>query len=284
MARPLRLEFPGALYHVTSRGNRQDNVYLDDTDRAAFLAVVGEVCDRFQWVLHVYCLMRNHYHLVLETVEANLSRGMRHLNGVYTQRFNRRHGRVGHVFQGRYKAILVQKDAYLLTLSRYVALNPVRAGVVGHPAEWPWSSYRAMVGLEPSPDWLATDWVLSQFGPERAQAIRAYERFVREGIGKPGPWGDVRHQVFLGDERFMARLQDHRAAGKLREIPRRQRQGLGTSLAEYQRQYPRRDEAMAQAYRSGRYTMQEIGDFFGVHYMTVSRAVRKFDGQPRGES
>ena len=279
MARPLRLEFPGALYHVTSRGNRQENIYLDDVDRSGFLAVLGNVCDRFQWTLHAYCLMTNHYHLVLETVDANLSRGMRQLNGVYTQRFNRHHGCVGHVFQGRYKAILVQKDAYLLALSRYVVLNPVRAQLVDQPGDWSWSSYRAMIGLEPAPAWLTTDWVLSQFGHERTQAIRVYIRFVWEGIGKPGPWGDVRHQVILGDERFIARFQDCKPPEALQEIPRMQRQQVGRSLAQYRQAYPQRDEAMARAYRSGSYTMKEIGHFFGVHYMTVSRAVRKFEMQ-----
>ncbi len=133
MARPLRLEFAGAVYHVTSRGDRREDIYLSDDDRREWLAVLALVCDRFNWVVHAYCQMTNHYHLVVETVEANLSAGMRQLNGLYTQRFNRRHGQVGHLFQGRYKAILVQKEAHLLELSRYVVLNPVRAGMVELP-------------------------------------------------------------------------------------------------------------------------------------------------------
>ena len=130
MARPLRIEFAGALYHVTSRGDRREDIYLDDGDRQLFLEVLEAVCERFNWEVHAYCLMSNHYHLLVETPDGNLSRGMRHLNGVYTQRFNRRHKKVGHVFQGRYKAILVQKENYLLELSRYIVLNPVRAGMV----------------------------------------------------------------------------------------------------------------------------------------------------------
>lgn len=282
MARPLRLEFPGALYHVTSRGNRQENIYLDDADRAGFLDILGNVCHRFQWTIHAYCLMTNHYHLMLETADGNLSRGMRHLNGVYTQRVNRRHGRVGHVFQGRYKAILVQKDAYLLVLSRYVVLNPVRARMVDDPVDWPWSSYRAMIGHEQAPIWLATDWVLSQFGHERVQAMRAYQHMVREGVDKPGPWKDVRHQVFLGDASFVTRFQNLKQLGARGEIPRTQRQPLDKLLGQYQQEYPQREEAMARAYRSGSYTMKEIGDFFGVHYMTVSRAIRKFELRQQG--
>lgn len=130
MARPLRLEFAGALYHVTARGNERRSIFLGDadTDRAAFLDVLASSCERFNWILHAYCLMTNHQHLLVETPEANLSAGMRQLNGVFTQHVNRTHGRVGHLFQGRFKAILIERESYLLELARYVVLNPVRAG------------------------------------------------------------------------------------------------------------------------------------------------------------
>lgn len=154
MARPLRIEVAGGLYHVTSRGDRQEAVFRADRDRQDWLALFGEVCDRFNWRCHAYCLMTNHYHVVVETPDANLSKGMRQLNGVYTQRFNRGHGLVGHLFQGRFKGILVERDAYLLELSRYVVLNPVRAAMVGDVSAWPWSSYRGMVGLAVTPAWL----------------------------------------------------------------------------------------------------------------------------------
>ena len=137
MARPLRIEFPGALYHVTSRGNGGDATYVDNEDRKQWLAVLDHVCERFSWTTHAYCQMGNHYHLLVETPDGNLGQGMRQMNGVYTQRFNRRHGRAGHVFQGRYKSILVQKDAYLLELSRYIVLNPVRARLVRSAKDWP---------------------------------------------------------------------------------------------------------------------------------------------------
>ncbi|WP_223261204.1 transposase [Methylophilus medardicus] len=141
MARPLRIELEDGLYRVTSRGDGQEDIYLSDDDRLLWLDLLGEVCKRFNWVCHAYYQMSNHYHMVIETAEANLSRGMRHLNGVYTQRFNRSHQRVGHVFHGRFKAIVVDKDAYLLELSRYVVFNPVRAHMVDHACDWPWSSY-----------------------------------------------------------------------------------------------------------------------------------------------
>jgi len=146
MARPLRIEFAGAVYHVTSRGDRQEDIYLDDSDRELWLTVFAEVCECFNWRCHAWVQMSNHYHLLVETVDANLSKGMRHLNGVYTQRHNKRYGRVGHVYQGRYKAILVDKESYLLEVSRYVVLNPLRARMVSRLSSWQWSSYNAMVG------------------------------------------------------------------------------------------------------------------------------------------
>jgi len=142
MARPLRIGLAGRLYHVTSRGDRREAIYRGDDDRADWLDVLEDVCDRFNWRCHAYCEMSNHYRFVVETPDGNLSKGMRQLNGVYTQHANRRHGVVGHMFQGRFKAILVEKDSYLLELSWYVALNPVRAGMVSNASERAWSSYR----------------------------------------------------------------------------------------------------------------------------------------------
>jgi len=166
VTRPVRIEFEGALYHVTSRGDRREAIYEDDSDRVQFLEILGEAIRSFNWVCHAYCEMGNHYHLVIETPDGNLSKGMRQLNGVYTQASNRRHGRVGHLFQGRYKAILVDRDAYLLELTRYVVLNPVRDGMVAHPGDWRWSSYLEMVGERSPPDWLATDRLLAQFATD----------------------------------------------------------------------------------------------------------------------
>ena len=157
MARPLRIEFPGALYHVTSRGDGRDDIYFEDQDRELWLNVLDLVCGRYNWIIHAYCQMGNHYHLLIETPDGNLARGMRQLNGVYTQRFNQAHNRVGHVFQGRYKAIIVQKDAYLLELSRYIVLNPVRAHMVRTARDWAWCNYRATAGMASAPKWLDTD-------------------------------------------------------------------------------------------------------------------------------
>jgi REP element-mobilizing transposase RayT len=282
MARPLRLEFAGALYHVTARGDRREPIYTDEADRHGWLDVLGEVCGRFNWVVHAYCQMTNHYHLLVETADGNLSKGMRQLNGLYTQRFNRRHSLVGHLFQGRYKAILVQKENYLLELSRYVVLNPVRAGMVGDALDWPWSSFGATIGKQTeSPDWLDTEWMLSLFGGERGAAATAYARFVCEGGNGRNPWRQVQHQMFLGDEAFVGRFQGAETAERLRDVSLAQRRSVAKPLETYRTVYSERNEAMARAYLSGAYTMREIGDFFGVHYMTVSRAVRQFEQSER---
>jgi len=278
MARPLRLEFPGAIYHVTSRGNARLPVYQHDGDRREFLALLGAVVDRFHWLCHGYCLMDNHYHLVVETPEGNLSAGMRQLNGVFTQRVNRRHGRVGHLFQGRFKAILVDRDAYLLELCRYVVLNPVRAGMVASPGDHLWSSYRATVGEEPPPSWLTTDWVLSQFGARRGPARERYRRFIRDGLDAPSPWEALRGQVVLGDEGFLQRLAPLlRGAEALAEVPRAQRFADRPELGAIFAGLPTgnrdaRNARIRHAHRDHGYTLKEIADHLDLHYTTVSKA------------
>ena len=277
MARPLRLEYAGAFYHVTSRGDRREDIFFDDDDRIVWLEVLGNVCGRFNWVVHAYCQMTNHYHLLVETVDGNLSRGMRQLNGQYTQRFNRRHKMVGHLLQGRYKAIVVQKETYLLELSRYVILNPIRAGMVRHVEDWLWSSYRAIADLEERPQWLDTDWLLNQFGKRRKKAIEKYRNFILEGKGVASPLKDARHQLLLGDDAFVERDRTKTRPEKVQEVSKAHRRSLAMPLAKYQQRYGQRHEAMARAYLSGAYTMKEIGEHFGVHYMTVSRAVQRFE-------
>jgi REP element-mobilizing transposase RayT/transposase-like protein len=280
MARPLRLEFAGALYHVTARGNERRSIFLGDADgdRAAFLNVLGATCERFNWLVHAYCLMTNHYHLLVETPDANLSKGMRQLNGVFTQYVNRTHARVGHLFQGRFKAILVERESYLLELSRYVVLNPVRAGMVAAPGDWPWSSYRATVGEVPAPEFLETDGVLRAFAEERTAAVAGYRRFVVEGIGAASPWQALKSQIYLGSERFVERMQARIDPKRpLREVPKRQRRALAKPLADYAARWSDRDRAMAEAYRTGDYSMQVIAEHYGVSRMTVSRAVKRHE-------
>lgn len=280
MARPLRIEFPGALYHVTSRGDRQEAIFEDNKDRGGFLELLGQVVTEYNWVCQCYCLMTNHYHLVVETPEGNLSRGMRHVNGVYTQLSNRRHGRVGHLLQGRYKAILVDRDAYLLEMTRYVVLNPVRAGMVKHPRDWPWSSYRATVGTVRAREWLATGALLARFAAKRAMAQERYRRFVAEGIGQESIWKDLKRQIYLGDERFIERMQAKlEGKGDDINIPRVQRRPPAPGLDVIQARHGDRNQAILTAYKTGEYSYQEIARFFGVHFTTVGRIVRRSRGK-----
>ncbi len=202
---------------------------------------------------------------------------LRQLNGVYTQLFNRRHQRAGHVFQGRYKAILVEKDSYLLELSRYVVLNPVRAQMVNDVADWPWSSYRAMVDQASPLKCLQVAWLLRQFSSDREQAIIQYRNFVRAGVGLPPVWEGLRNQIFLGEKPFVEKLQRQIKveSGDLKEIPKAQRRPVGRPLSFYVEAVSDTKAGIRKAYETGDYTMQQIADAFGVHYSTVSRAVKK---------
>lgn len=281
MARPLRVEYPGALYHVTSRGDGREDIYADEADRLEFLAVLAAVVNRFGWRLFAYCLMDNHYHLLVETPRANLSSGMRQLNGIYTQRFNRRHGRVGHVFQGRFKAILVDKDAYLLELSRYVVLNPVRAGVVKDPGRYRWSSYRASAGLEAAPAWLDAGALLGLFARNPAAAHRRYVTFVGQGMKNPSPWAQLRGQVLLGGEAFLRKVAPKLGSTILaKEIPKAQRHAVRPSLkAAFARlnpdNRPARDRLIATLHLRHGYTQAQIAAHLRLHYATVSRIVSR---------
>jgi putative transposase len=264
---------------VTSRGDGREAIFRGDGDRLVFLEVLAGVWERFNWVIHAYCLMTNHYHLLIETPEGNLAKGMRELNGVYTQRFNRIHRRGGHVFQGRYKAILVQKETYLLELARYVVLNPVRAHMVASAGDYPWSSYRAMIGDVAPPDWLETRAILNLFGQAEGQAIASYRNFIAAGPGEPSPWGKLKRQVFLGTDAFVASMQS-RVPSRLdrREVPQARRRPVPRPLHEYAQAHADRNEAIKAAYASGGYTMREIGEYYGLHLSRVSRIVRAQSG------
>jgi putative transposase len=273
MARPLRIEFEGALYHITSRGNAREKIFLDDEDRSVFLATLGETVDRFGWICHAYCLMSNHYHLLIETPTTNLSRGMQLLNGVYTQRFNRHHKRFGHVLQGRYKAILVEKEPHLLELTRYVVLNPVRAKLVRSARDWPWSSYRATSGQTKVPEFLKVDWILSQFDAQQDRAVRAYRRFVRQGRGAD-VWDTLRAGCLLGSESFVERMRPRLLdTPRDQNVLRRERDAARPSLEEIFRgmaDKQDRDTRIHAATRVHHYKLQEVADHLGLHFSTIS--------------
>jgi len=285
MARPLRIEYEGAVYHVTSCGNAGTEVFVDDTDRLHFLETLGAVVERFGWLCHAYCLMTNHYHLLVETPHPNLSRGMQHLNGVYTQWFNRRHSRAGHLVQGRFKSIVVEKESYLLELARYVVLNPVRARMVRSARDWRWSSYRATAGQTDPPHFLTVDWLLSRFSDDCRTAIRAYRDFVKQGRGID-VWKDLSTGVLMGSDAFAQSLKPLlKDVEENREIRREERLAARPTLEELFADItdkPTRNERIHAAVRKHRYKLKEVGDHLGLCYSTISVIAKRVSesGEP----
>ncbi len=290
MSRPLRIEFPGATYHVTSRGDRQEAIFVDDSDRRSFLDVVARAMERFDAAAFAYCLMGNHYHFVLTTRSANLSALMRQINGVHTQRFNRRHSKVGHVFQGRFKAILVDTQSYLLEACRYVELNPVRATIVKHPGRWPWSSYGASVGDVQAPAWLDTASMYAQVlgrdvttAAQRRRAQAAYAQLVATARDAPLWEQALRQQIYLGDEAFVERMQAMCVMPSAGSVPRAQR-SRSTSLAAWRRAAPTREEAYRRAHVDSGLTMTAIAREEGVSVARVSQLIAKAERSIQAES
>lgn len=220
MARPLRIEYPGAFYHVTSRGNLQADIFFDEGDRKRLLSILKRTQKRYCYILHAYVFMGNHYHFLIETPEPNLKQIMQNINTSYTVYVNRKHKRSGHLFQGRYKAFLVDKDSYLLELSRYIHLNPVRVGIVRGPEKWEWSSYGAYLRGQ---DGLVTaSETLSYFSKDRKKAVKAYQGFVEEAINKEmiSPFKGARAGLVLGGDAFFERVKGYlRGMKEDRELP-----------------------------------------------------------------
>jgi len=296
MSRPLRIEFPGAVYHVTSRGDRREPIFNDDLDRARLLRILGEAMLRFDGQILAFCLMGNHYHLVLCTRRANLSRLMRHLNGLYTQYFNRRHTKVGHVFQGRFKAILVDSDTYLLQVCRYVDLNPVRAGLINEPTAWRWSSYRMHLGIDKPPTWLDSTVLLTQsLGHDMLtthdlqKARQLYAEATMAGRDARLWTQLLRQQIYLGDDGFVGRMQRLALAGdedaskrpsaasprrNNTEAPRTQTRPPRT-LQQWLAIGPTREQALRQAHIDGGLTLTEMAHSLGLSVSRVSRLVAR---------
>lgn len=285
MARPLRIEYPGAVYHITSRGNRQADIFDDDIDRYRFLEILGKTVARYNWLVHAYCLMDNHYHLLVETPDGNLAMGMRQLNGMYTQYSNRRHNRHGHVFQGRYTSILVEKQSHLLELCRYIVLNPVRVKACESPKQWEWSSYSATASGKYAGDFLTVDWILQQFAKQKKKARQLYIDFVNEGSGiREKPWDNVQGQVVLGGDSFVEEMRAFLENGsKTAEVTKEQRLIGRPSLPELippsiRTDKPKRNAAIVKACLHYGYTLKMVADLLGIHYTTVSKIISKTTG------
>lgn len=269
MSRPLRVCVPGGIYHLISRGNARGRIVHDDVDRQRFLDILDHVVERFGWLCHAYCLMDNHYHLVAETPLPNLPSGMRQLNGLFAQSFNLRHNRCGHVFQARYRSLLIERDSYLLTVCRYVVLNPVRANACSDPADWHWSSYRFTAGLAPADPFLTTDWLLAQFAPTRGLAQRRYRAYVAAGLSD-----ELERRTRgerLGEDDFLRDTFGYDPP--LEEIPRIQIEPIPPTLEEiFAADTP---HPIARAYRRHGYTLSQIAKHLGCSYSTISRRLRQ---------
>lgn len=281
MTRPLRIEYPGAVYHVTARGTGRQNIFLSDPDRTKFLDRLLMTVNRYNWLCHAYCLMSNHYHLLIETSDGNLSAGMKLLNSAYAQYFNHSHDRTGHLFQGRFKAIVVEKDSYLLELCRYIVLNPVRSGIVKSPNDYKWSSYRQTAGLyqqENNP--LSTEWILSQFGFDKYTAEREYVLFVNTVDDDESPFEKTRGQLILGGEHFVESLVGSDQYRDLPEVPRNQRfmnrPSLEYLFADVSDRISR-NRAICTAHINHGYSQQEIAKHSGMHYSTISKIIKNLE-------
>ncbi len=290
VSRPLRIEYPGAFYHVTSRGNERKMVFESTRDREKYLSYLESAHQRYWAIIHAYCLMGNHYHLLLETPKGNLSQILHHINGAYTTYFNIKRDRSGHLFQGRFKGILVDKDAYCKELSRYIHLNPVRAGTVKTPLEYPWSSYRYFIGRGKRPEWLTMEFVLGDFGGEGRRGFKRYREYVERGEAKElrNPFKDVIASTFLGSEDFINRIRvEYLEKKKIdkRNIPAIKRVLKGPSLEEIERAVLKvlgRDDALYKKmciYMSHQYSgmkLDEIGVWFGMKGSAVSQLCGRF--------
>lgn len=279
MSRPLRLLAPGLVYHVMARGNARMTIYHDDIDYRRFLDLLETIVDRFRVECWAYCLMPNHYHAILRTPAPNLSQAIRYLNGVYAQRWNRRHGRSGHVFQGRFKSQVVDDDAYLLVVSRYVVLNPVRAGLAATPGGWRWSSYMATAGLTIRPSFLDVDPVLRQFGGvNRRSWRRRYIQYVNSAMPDHLSVGkDIRSdRRVLGSDAFARQFQivaEHASP----EVPLRDRR-LGRPDVQHVLQRALGGQSLPGAITHARrrgYSCIEIARALGLPPATVGRYARR---------
>jgi len=287
MARPLRITYPGAFYHVTSRGNEQKDLFKSQRDREKFLEYLESATERYGAVFHAYCLLSNHYHLLIETPEGNLSQIMRHINGAYTTYFNVKRKRAGHLFQGRFRAILVEADEYATVLSRYIHLNPVRAGMVARPEDYRWSSYRSYIGQKTEIEWLKIDYILGYFGNRGKDAGKKYRTFVEELIGQEydNPLHGISGTAILGTSGFvemvtatyLAAREVDRAVPEIRQykvFPEPEEIQKAASSVMEENEKLARQVAMYLCHKYSGKKLREIGNLFGVGETAIAESRR----------
>ncbi len=296
MARPLRINYSGAFYHVTSRGNERKNVFKSKRDREKFFEYLDSATQRYDAVIHVFCLMDNHFHLLIETPSGNLSQIMRHINGAYTTYFNVKRARSGHLFQGRYKAILVEIDEYAKELSRYIHLNPVRAKMVKTPEEYEWSSYQFYIGVKKPPEWLYRDFILGYFGGKVSIAQKEYRHFVNTMFNEEydSPLDEVVSSTLLGSPGFITFIKDKFLSGKKpdKDLPALkalvEKASMQDIFDEVESVFGK-EPALGRnvkMFLSQRYTgekLKDIGTHFGIGESGVSQASRRVNDKIRKE-
>lgn len=297
MARQLRIEFEHALYHITSRGNLRDKIFYEDRDRERFLQIISRTKDRYGFVLHAYALMDNHYHLLMETPKANLSQIMQNINTSYTVYVNRKYQRSGHLFQGRFKGIIVDKDGYLMALSRYIHLNPVRAKVVRRPGDYPWTSYRAFMGKGAGGALADTGDTFLYFSKKKKKAMKAYREFVEGEEGREeNPFEKLEAGLFLGDNRFRAKLLRQMNEVKIDdEVPQakrlRKKVSVDAMIKVCESFYGKSREGLVRRGKGKRERQvaiylskvmsggnnKEIGRYFGIKGSAVSEVIKRIE-------
>jgi putative transposase len=299
MGRPLRIEYPGAVYHIISRGNERREIFLDDEDRLKLLDMLADYHDRFGILIHCYVLMDNHYHLVIETPQSNLLKVMHGLNSGYTGYFNRKYNRSGHLFQGRYKAIIVDKETYLLELSRYVHLNPVRASMTKKPEEYAWSSYTGYIKVSKSKPWIEYTWILDIFGDEKASR-RKYKKYVDKESKEGKPFDKLYSQIILGTDEFIVKVKKLIGKGLNDGVHYRKRLSAETepetiikiycdtfkiSREKLFKKGPQRNAAIYLMKRYSGLGNREIGELFGgMHFTAISKTCSRFEERMADDS
>jgi len=283
MSRALRVQYPGAFYHITNRGNAKQKIFLNKDDYQSFLDTIAAVLRRYNWICYSYCLMPNHYHLLIKTLDPNLSDGMRQLNGDYTQSFNIKHNRVGHLFQGRFKSSLIDQETYYFEVMRYIALNPVRAKLTTTPYAWAWSSYRHLIYGNNNLEYLNTKIALEEYSKNFTNAKQLYKDNVNLKIKEETSWEKLGNRAVIGSDEFMNKIKQFlNQTRNVKEISKKERfinRPILDKIFNKEKLIIKiqRDKLVYQAYLDYGYSLSEIGRYLNLHYSTISKIVKKME-------
>jgi len=279
MSRPIRIQYPGALYHIMSRGNERKDIFKDKKDYQNFIEIFSDVIDQYNWQCYAYCLMPNHYHLLIKTIDPNLSMGMRQLNGRYTQKFNIKNKRFGHLFQGRYKSILVEEDIYRHQLIRYITFNPIRAKLVNNLKDWQWNSYLEVMGMKKLTGCVSAKYVLNLFNQNNDQSIENYHKYIYANEENEASIKEIKGGIILGSIKFIEEIKNHlKVQNKDIELPVRERMAYRPLLSDLFKDVTNKQERntlMCKAHKEYNYSLSEIAKITNLHYTTISRVINR---------